>query len=262
MKGVSSIYALKAESYFIEQDSKYQGDNYPSIEEREAFTASMTYYYGKAVDFDKGNSLYNRRLGLMYLERVGIAAERYSKLEKEDDANTDLIRNVGIWKNNVIDSTRKSIDLSPSVYANWEARAKIYMGLVGMGFYDYTPEALFSLEKAIELNPLNFELHYSMAQIYVIKGEKDNALASLTRVLSINPQHIVSILLAGDLNKEKGNMDVYESYLKAAKKILETQGNTNLDVYNEVTKQLNSINSTEESTTEVVTDTQQEETSE
>jgi hypothetical protein len=101
-----------------------------------------------------------------------------------------------------------------------------------------------------------------MAQIYVIKGEKDNALASLTRVLSINPQHIVSILLAGDLNKEKGNMDVYESYLKAAKKILETQGNTNLDVYNEVTKQLNSINSTEESTTEVVTDTQQEETSE
>ncbi len=262
MKGVSSMYALKAESYFVEQNSKYQGDNYPSIEERETFIASMTHYYSKAVDFDKGNSLYNRRLGLMYLERVGIAAERYSKLEQEEDANTDLIRNVGIWKNNVIDSTRKSIDLSPNVYANWEARARIYMGLVGMGFYDYTPEALFSLEKAIELNPLNFELHYSMAQIYVIKGEKDSALASLTKVLGINPQHIASILLAGDLNKEKGNMDVYESYLKAAKKILETQGNTNLDVYNEVTKQLNSITNTEESTTETEESTQQEETSE
>ena len=105
----------------------------------------------------------------MYLERVGIAAERYSKSAGEEEANSELIRDVGVWKNYVIDSTRKSIDLSPAVYSNWEARSRIYMGLVGMGFYDYTSDAIFSLEKALELNPLNFELHYSMAQVYIVK---------------------------------------------------------------------------------------------
>jgi tetratricopeptide (TPR) repeat protein len=246
-KGIASAYALKAESFFVEQNKKYQGDVYPTIEEREAFVASMAHFYSKAVDFDRNNPLYNRRKGSMYLERVGIAAEKYSKSE-EDENNQDLIRNVGTWRNAVIDSTRKSIDISPNIYANWEARARIYMGLVGMGFYDYTADAVFSLERALELNPLNFELHYSMAQISVIKGEKDNALASLTKVLSINPQHIPSILLAGDLNKERGNMDIYESYLKAAKKILETQGNTNVDVYTEITKQLNAISKDTEPT--------------
>ncbi len=259
-KGISSAYALKAESYFVEQNRRYQGDVYPTMDEREAFVASMSYYYSRAVDFDKNNSLYNRRQGLMYLERVGIAAEKYSKSDGEEDTNSELIKDVGVWKNYVIDSTRKSIDLSPSVYANWEARSRIYMGLVGMGFYDYTSDAIFSLEKALELNPLNFELHYSVAQIYIVKGEKDNALSSLTKVLGINPQHIPSILLAGDLNKEKGNMDIYESYLKAAKKILENQGNTDLDVYTEITKQLNSLSgeTTEETVQEEIPSEEEE----
>jgi hypothetical protein len=240
-KTVSTVYALKAESFFVEQNNKYQEDNYPSMDQRESFIASMTHFYDKAVDFDKSNPLYNRKLGLMYLERVGIAAEKYSKLEGEEDENSELIRNVRIWKNNVIDATRKSIDISPNIYANWEARSRIYMGLVGMGFYDYTPEAIFSLERAIELNPVNFELFYSTAQVHIIKGERDSALASLTKVLGINPQHIPSILLAADINKDNGNIEVYESYLKAAKKILETQGNTDVEVYTEITKQLNAI---------------------
>jgi tetratricopeptide (TPR) repeat protein len=253
-KTVASVYALKAESFFVEQNSKYQDDNYPSMEEREAFTASMTYFYEKAVKFDKNNPLYNRKLGLMYLERVGIAAEKYSTLDFHEEENTELISNVGIWKNNVIDATRKSIDISPNVYANWEARSRIYMGLVGMGFFDYTPEAIFSLEKAIELNPVNFELFYSTAQVHIIKGERDSALAALTKVLGINPQHIPSILLAADINKDNGNTEVYESYLKAAKKILETQGNTDSDVYTEVTKQLNAITPTEALEESVETD--------
>ncbi|MHC1716551.1 MAG: tetratricopeptide repeat protein [Candidatus Dojkabacteria bacterium] len=252
-KGIASFYTLKAEAYFVEQNKKYEGDVYPTMEEREEFTSLMSKYYGKAVEFDKDNTFFNRKKGLMYLEKIGIAAEKYSKLGESDDKE-GIIKDVGMWKNYTIDSVRKSIDLSPSVYANWEASTRVYMGLVGMGFYDYVADALYSIDKAIETNPSNYELYYSKAQIYVIKSEKDSALASLTKALSINPQHIPSILLAGDLNKEKGNQDVYVSYLKAAKKILEVQGNTNLEIYNEISKQLNAT------TTEEKEDTTQEET--
>ncbi len=128
-----------------------------------------------------------------------------------------------------------------------------------MGFYDYISDSIYSLDKAIELNPLNYELYYSKAQIYVISDETDNALSALTQVLSINSQHIPSINMAADLNKEKGNMDIYESYLKAAKKILETQGNTNYEIYKEISNKLMELsNPTTEETTVDTTDTTQE----
>lgn len=256
-KGVASMYALKAESYFIQENRKYQGNSYPTMEEREDFTERMAKYYSKALELDKGNAYFARKKGMMYLERIGIAAEKYSKLE-EDGNKEGIIKDVGMWKNYAIDSVRKGIDIAPMVYANWESSTRVYMGLVGMGFYDYIADSVYSLDKAIELNPANFELHYSKAQIYIIKGEKDDALASLTRALSINPQHIPSIILAGDLNKEKGNMVVYESYLKAAKKILEVQGNTNLDIYNEISKQLNALSKETEKEKEKEKDTQQD----
>ena len=113
------------------------------------------------------------------------------------------------------------------------------MGLVGMGFKDYASDSLYSLQKAAELNPLNYELYYSQAQVYLVNGDKDSALSALTKVLSINAQHIPSLMLAADINNQKGNTDVYESYLKAAKKILENGGQTNTDVYKQITEKLN-----------------------
>ena len=238
-KVISSAYLLKAESYYIEQKKVYAKED-PSINQREDFVKRMTGYYSKALKLDNKDPLVNRKLGLMYLEQVGIAAERYSEKKESEEANT-IIKDIGQWKNYAIDYIRKSIDRSPAIYANWEARARVYMGLVGFGFYDYTADALFSLEKAIELNPLNFELYYYKAQLNVISGDKDGALSALTQVLGINPQHVASIMLAGEINKEKGNIEVYESYLKAAKKILEIQGNTDIALYNEISNQLNEL---------------------
>ena len=88
----------------------------------------------------------------MYLERIGIAAEKYSKLD-EDGNKEGIIKDVGMWKNYAIDSVRKGIDIAPMVYANWESSTRVYMGLVGMGFYDYIADSVYSLDKAIELNP-------------------------------------------------------------------------------------------------------------
>jgi len=239
-KGIASAYLLKAESYNIEQNAKYK-DITPTIEERQTFINSMTYYYATAAKFDGKNPLVNRKTGAMYLELVGISAEKYSKNGGDPTANASLISDVGKWKNYALDYTRRSIDVNPAVYSNWETRAQVYMGLVGMGFKDYTSDSLYSLEKATELNPLNYDLYYSQAQVYLINGDKDSALSALTKVLSINAQHIPSLMLAADINNQKGNTAVYESYLKAAKKILETTTQTNTDVYKQISDKLNEI---------------------
>lgn len=239
-KTIASAYLLKAESYTVEQNAKYK-DMSPTIEQREAFINSMTYYYATASKFDGSNPLMNRKTGAMYLELVGISAEKYSKNGGDPTANASLISDVGKWKNYALDFTRKSIDVDPAIYSNWETRAQVYMGLVGMGFKDYASDSLYSLNKAVELNPLNYDLYYSQAQVYLINGDKDSALSSLTKVLSINAQHVPSLMLAADINNQKGNTSVYESYLKAAKKILETTSQTNTDVYKQITDKLNEI---------------------
>lgn len=239
-KTIASVYLLKAESYIVDQNAKYK-DISPTIEQRQTFINSMTYYYSTASKFDGKNPLMNRKTGAMYLELVGIAAEKYSKNGGDPSANASLISDVGKWKNYALDFTRRSIDVNPSIYSNWETRAQVYMGLVGMGFKDYASDSLYSLGKAVELNPLNFDLYYSEAQVYLINGDKDSALSSLTKVLGINAQHVPSIMLAADINNQKGNTTVYESYLKAAKKILETTSQTNTDVYKQITDKLNEI---------------------
>lgn len=246
-KTIASAYLLKAESFYVEQNKRYE-DLSPSIEERQTFINSMTYYYVTASKFDGNNPLMNRKTGAMYLELVGIAAEKYSKDSGDTTENAALVSAVGKWKNYALDYTRKSIDTNPSMYSNWETRAQVYMGLVGMGFSDYASDSLYSLQKAAELNPLNYDLYYSEAQVYLVGGDKDSALSSLTKVLGINAQHIPSLVLAGDINNQKGNTAVYESYLKAAKKILETSSQTNTDVYKQITDKLNEI--TTKSTTE------------
>lgn len=239
-KFVASAYLLKAESYYVEQNQKY-ADVEPTMEQRKVFVNSMTYYYVTAAKFDGNNPLINRKAGSMYLELVGLAAEEYSKSGTTEEGNADLITSVGKWKNYALDYTRKSVDISGSVYANWDARASIYLGLVGMGFNDYASDALYSLEKTSELNPLNYATYYNEAQIYVVNGDKDSALAALTKALGINAQHIPSIMLAAEINKQKGNTDVYESYLKAAKKILETNSQTGTEVYQTIVEELNKI---------------------
>lgn len=243
-KAIASVYLLKAESYYIEQNNEYK-DKQPTIQERESFMNSMVYYYSTAVKFDNENPLINRKLGSVYLELAGIAANKYSQEGVDDENKALFIKDVEKWRNYALDSTEKGIDINPEEYSNWETRAQVYMGLVGMGFKNYAPDTLYALQRAIELNPLNYNLYYNEAQIYLINGDKDSALSALTKVLSINAQHIPSVMLAANINNENGNIKVYESYLKAAKKILENVGQTDTDVYKQVTEKLAELASKE-----------------
>jgi tetratricopeptide (TPR) repeat protein len=243
-RSLASLSTLRAESFSVQENRKYVQDSelVPTLEERESFLDSIDSFYLTALNYDKKNPLYNRKRALILFEKIGVLAERFSEVDEEDtELREQYINAITTLKGEAIDLARKSTDTSPSVYANWRTRSTIYTGLLGIGFNEHVSDAITSLEKAIRLNPTNFELYYSMAQVYIVKGEQNNALELLTRVLEINPRHIPSILLIADINKEEGNIEIYASYLQAAQQILEEEEATDLEIYTEIVAALEAL---------------------
>ncbi len=82
---------------------------------------------------------------------------------------------------------QESLKVKPDVYQDWvllsrslEAQKKI-------------PEALFALQKARSVYPMEADLHFNMARLYLSMGMKKRALASLENSLSIAPAHIAAV---------------------------------------------------------------------
>lgn len=244
-KLISSAYILKAESFIIEQNKLYTDGRVPTLGERDSFVTSLATFYTNAVKYDTSDSLANRKAGIIYLEKLGVIAEKYNK--SDEGSNKDkLLSEASQWRNYALDYTEESIKRNPYVYANWDSRYKVLLGLISMGYNDYYNDALNTLERATELNPNNFELYYNKAQINIIEGENTKASELLIKVLNINPKHIPSLILMGRINKDSGNTVVYESYLKAAKKIMEALGETDTDTYKQISTELLDIVKKEE----------------
>lgn len=243
-KTVSSYHVLRAEAYSVSENRKYQDDPeaQPTLEDREKFILAMDDYYSKALSLDGNNPLYNRKKTLILLEQLSIVAEAYSQIDEEDTEQRDqYLQAVMALKSNTVDFARKTTDISPAVYANWLTRSTVYTGLVGLGFNEHISDAVSSLERAITLNPLNYELYYTLAQVYIVKGDQETALQYLEGVLQINPRHIPSILLVADLSKEAEDLETYTAYLQAAKLILEQEEATELDLYQEIVTALEEV---------------------
>jgi tetratricopeptide (TPR) repeat protein len=243
-KTVSSYHVLRAEAYSVSENRKYQDDPeaQPTLEDREKFILAMDDYYSKALSLDRNNPLYNRKKTLILLEQLSIVAEAYSQIDEEDTEQRDqYLQAIMALKSNAIDFARKTTDISPAVYANWLTRSTVYTGLVGLGFNEHISDAISSLERAITLNPLNYELYYTLAQVHIVKGDQETALQYLQGVLQINPRHIPSILLVADLSKEAEDLETYTAYLQAAKLILEQEEATELDLYQEIVTALEEV---------------------
>lgn len=240
-KVIASLHTLRAEAYLVQENQKYIQDTTleATLEERETFILTMDQYYSQALNLDRNNPLYNRKKTLVLIEQLGIIVEAFSQIDEEDTEQRDqYLSAVMVLKGNLIDFARKATEVSPSIYANWVTRSTVYTGLVGIGFNEHMTDAINSLERAINLNPLNYQLYYSLAQVYIVQEDQESALQLLSRVLEINPRHIPSILLVADLNKELGNIEVYAAYLQAAQQILEQEEATELDIYQEIVKAL------------------------
>lgn len=240
-KVLADAYVLKAESSILEEIQRRGNSTQGDIEEtsEQVLTYAIS-KYSKASELDKGNALYMRKLSMLYLEEAKIKAKKYLSAD-EDKRDPRLYDEVNTLKNYAIDSSKKSIDLSKNVYANWENNINIHMELAWLGYKDSISDAITSINQAITLNPFNYELYYRQAQLHIRNKETDNAIASLKKSLSINPVHIPSYLLTADLYEQQGNLDISESYLRTILKILDDRGKTNSDVYKETVNKLEKL---------------------
>lgn len=243
-RALASLHVLRAEAFMVEANRKYVDDPTleVTLEDREAFLLSMDEFYFRALNLDRNNPLYNRKRAMVLLEEIGVLVERFNEVdEDQEELRNQYIETIMILKAEAIELARRSTDTSPSIYANWVTRASVYSGLVGIGLNEHTSDALRSLERSIGLNPLNFQLYYNIAQVYIIQEDQDSAFQFLSRALEINPQHVPSILLVADLSREAGNIEMYASYLQAAQQILEMEGATELDIYAEIVMALQEL---------------------
>ena len=221
----SAEYSINTESIELSEDSDF--------EDRESLILKLLDRYSKAESFEERNSLVNRKLALLNLEMVSLYVEEYGFTEDENKKE-EILNSISVYKREVINQGQKAVDRNPELYDNWETMASSYMGLLSLGFEDYDRDSLEALSKAVDLNPINYELYYNAAQVYLVQENTEDALTMLIESLQINPRYIPTILLTADVNKDLGKVEVYLSYLEAAKAIMEEYDQTDTEIYQEV----------------------------
>ncbi|MGI6423289.1 MAG: hypothetical protein ACOX0X_01535 [Candidatus Dojkabacteria bacterium] len=218
-KLLSAMYIARAEAYSIEEMKKYTEESEVTMEVREKFFDRLVSYYLTALRYDSSSPVANRKASGTVVEIMNVLSELYQKSSEEEKAS--VLSEITNWKNSAIDLSREAVTTAPFIYSNWYARANVYMGLLSIGLSDYSEDALFALQRATSLNPLDFESYYRAGQIYMIKQDYEKALAAFNAGLTINGQHVPSLVLSASILKESGETKTAISYLEAAKKIME-----------------------------------------
>jgi tetratricopeptide (TPR) repeat protein len=238
-KVLSAAYVVRAEAYSLETIQRYEHAEEVTLDEREEYLSQMMSYYQKAREYNSSNPLLNRKMSLISVEIMNILVERYEKAS--DTERSSILSNIATWRNLAIDLTRESVNISPYTYANWNTRSNVFVSLISMGLSDYSEDALLGLQQSVMLNPLDFDSYYKAGQIYMIKEDYERALLAFNTVLSINGQHIPSLVLASRILIENNDTQSAISYLEAAKKILEINNQEDNDLYKSVLTSLNEL---------------------
>jgi len=238
-KALSTMYIVKADIYSIEENKKFAEREEITLEEREAFFNQRMSYFYKALKYDSSNQIANRSASSTAIEIMNVLSEGYKKASEEEKAS--ILAEISSWKNTAIDLSRESINTSSYTYSNWYTRASVYLGFLSIGLSDYSEDALLALQNAVNLNPLDFESYYRAGQIYMIKEDYDNALAAFNNGLSINGQHVPSLVLSARILNEQGDTENAVSYLEAAKKIMEVNKLEDDEMYKSIVEGLNSL---------------------
>jgi tetratricopeptide (TPR) repeat protein len=238
-KFLSVLYIARAEAFLSEESGKYTSEEEVTIEVREEFFNKLNSYYLKALRYDSSNPIANRMASTNTIEIMNILSEIYQK--SSDEEKNTILSEISNLKNNAIELSREAINTSTFTYANWDARATVYMGLFSIGLSDYSEDALSALERCITLNPLDFKSYYRAGQIYMMDEEYEKALSAFEGGLRINGQHIPSLMLSASILMEKGDQETAISYLESAKKIMELNNLQDDPMYENVIRALKEL---------------------
>lgn len=252
----SAYYTLKAETIAAQGRDKINS-GLLSEYEKEQMLVAVANNYARGISMNPKSDVLHRRASLVVSQYLEHLAQKYNKTDVEEDKK-NLFEQIAIYVEISVEEAKKATELAPKVYANWGARGTVYSKLVGLGLNSYTKSALSSLQSAAQLNPLNYEVYYNAAQLYILNNETDTALRTLNQLFSINPNHIPSLILAGEISLKDKDMKQAERFFSDAKRVMDETSSTANDVYDYVTKKLQDISSS--GSAPIQQDIQEEET--
>lgn len=239
-KFVSLMYVARAEAFAAEETKKYTSEEEITLEVREEFFNNLISYYFRALKYDNSNPVANRKASTTAIEIMNVLSEIYQKSSEEEKSS--ILSEISSWKNTAIDLSREAITTSPYNYSNWYVRSSVYIGFLSIGLSDYSEDALFALQRCVNLNPLDFESYYRAGQIYMIKEDYEKALAAFDGGLRINGQHVPSLVLSARILSENGDVKTAVGYLEAAKRIMEVNKLQTDPMYESIVEALKEFN--------------------
>ena len=236
---MSLAYVARAEAYNIDVNREYQDEENVTIEIREKYLERMVGYYDKALRYNPTDPYINRKSSLVSTEIIKLLSEKYA--EASEDEKEGILNNITSWKNTALDLSREAVNTSPLTYANWNARAAVYIGLITVGLSDYSQDALNTLQSCVNLNPLDYDSYYKAGQIYMVKEDYDKAFNAFRSVLTINSQHVPSLILSASILNEKGDKEGAIAYLEGAKEVLEVNKLDSGEIYDNIIASLREL---------------------
>lgn len=236
---VSSGYVLQAEAISAKGRELAQEEKL-SESERAQILIDSSNLYGKAIRLSPNNDVLHRRGALIVLQYVEYLATKYNETEIEEEKKV-LFEQIAAYIEIAVEESKRATELNSQTYANWGSRSSIYSKLVGLGLTSYTRSALSSMQTAAQYNPLNYELYYNAAQLYVVNNDNDMALRTLSQVFSINPDHIPSLILGGELSLNDGDSRQALRYFEDAKRVMDGLSSTDSDVYDYVVSKISKL---------------------
>jgi tetratricopeptide (TPR) repeat protein len=248
---VSSLYLLRAESYILNKTEDLDS-NELNLQQKEEIVNNLDRWYGKALKYDRRNPLTNRKFSNISVDKLSILVDKYEDMEDEE-----ILNDVVSIRNQAFEYSREAINLSPSIYANYNNRVDVYLAIINLGYTEYIRDAISVINEAINKNPYDYENYYNKGQLYYILQNYDLALESSTQALSIKGDYVPALILSASINGRQNKTQVQLSYLQAAKTILEENDYQDTQLYKSLTQQMESIEAESTDDNEDVPETEQ-----
>jgi tetratricopeptide (TPR) repeat protein len=248
---VSSLYLLRAESYILNKTEDLDSSEL-NLQQKEEIVNNLDRWYEKALKYDRRNPLTNRKFSNISVDKLSILVDKYEDMEDEE-----ILNDVVTIRNQAFEYSREAVNLSPSLYANYNNRVDVYLAVINLGYTEYIRDAISVINEAISKNPYDYENYYNKGQLYYILQNYDLALESSTQALSIKGDYVPALILSAGINGRQNKTQVQLSYLQAAKTILEENDYQDTQLYKSLTQQIESIEAESINDNEDVPETEQ-----
>jgi tetratricopeptide (TPR) repeat protein len=232
---ISSLYLLRAESYIISKTDNIDNADF-SLEQKEEIVGNLDRWYAKALKYDRRNPVTNRKFSNISVDKLSVLIDQYEEMDDEK-----ILNDVVHIRNQAFEYSREAINLSPSLYSNYNNRVDVYLAIINMGYTEYIRDAISVINEAIAKNPYDYENYYNKGQLYFLLQNYDLALESSTQALSIKGDYVPALILSASINERQNKTEIQLSYLQAAKTILEENDYQDTELYNNLVQRIESL---------------------